>query len=100
MVTLAIISPANEHVAEPVSKTSRRFVFFTDLKIKSQSIGLILLKSISSQDMFSDFKNLTAFMAYMVIYDIDIIETSFPSTRRFAFPSGILKFPSGTSLSF
>ena len=50
-ILFAIISPATEPEVNPVSKTNKRPVFLNESVIVSQSMGLIDLKSIISQEI-------------------------------------------------
>ena len=85
-----IISEATDPNLQAVSRTNRLPVFLTESIIHLESMGLILLKSISSQEILFSDKTAIKFYASIVLYDIPTIVISSPLFIIFAFPIGIL----------
>ena len=88
--TKVIISEDIDANLLAVSRTKRLPVLLTEEIIAFESIGLILLRSINSQDILCSYKSSIILIASIVIYDILTIVISFPLLMTFALPIGIL----------
>ena len=84
--TLAIISPDIEPVIEPESIATNRPVFFTELMMVDQSIGLRVLRSTTSQEIPTDKRQSAAVLASSVRSPDETMVMSDPLRIRRALP--------------
>ena len=96
LVIFAIISPDIEPVIEPESIATNRPVFFTELMMVGQSIGLRVLRSTTSQEIPTDKRRSAAVMASSVRSPEETMVTSAPSRIRRALPISPRVGDSGT----